>query len=87
MDRDKRWERVKLAYDTIVRGVGPTATSAGSVIAASYANNVTDEFIIPTAIVDASGKPVGPIADGDSLVFFNFRADRMRQIIRDDRVR
>jgi 2,3-bisphosphoglycerate-independent phosphoglycerate mutase len=48
MDRDKRWERQKLAYDVIVRGVGPAATSASSVIEASYANNVTDEFIIPT---------------------------------------
>jgi 2,3-bisphosphoglycerate-independent phosphoglycerate mutase len=82
MDRDKRWERQKLAYDVIVRGVGPSATSASNVIEASYANNVTDEFIIPTVITDASGKPVGPVADGDSIVFFNFRADRMRQIIR-----
>ena len=82
MDRDKRWERVKLGYDAIVRGAGPAATSAMSVIEASYANNVTDEFIIPTVIADAAGKPVGPIADGDSVVFFNFRADRMRQIIR-----
>ena len=57
---------------------------AGSVIdARSYArDNVTDEFIIPTVITDAAGKPVGPVADGDSVVFFNFRADRMRQIIR-----
>jgi 2,3-bisphosphoglycerate-independent phosphoglycerate mutase len=82
MDRDKRWERQKLAYDAIVRGEGPAATSAMSVIAASYGNKVTDEFIIPTAITDAAGKPVGPIGDGDSIVFFNFRADRMRQIIR-----
>jgi len=82
MDRDKRWERQKLAYDAIVRGQGPTATSAMSVIDASYAKNVTDEFIIPEVITDAAGKAVGPIADGDSIVFFNFRADRMRQIIR-----
>jgi 2,3-bisphosphoglycerate-independent phosphoglycerate mutase len=82
MDRDKRWERVKLAYDVIVRGVGPTATSAMSVIDASYAKDVTDEFIIPTVITDASGKAIGPFADDDSIVFFNFRADRMRQIIR-----
>jgi 2,3-bisphosphoglycerate-independent phosphoglycerate mutase len=82
MDRDKRWERVKLGYDAMVRGVGPTATSAISVIESSYANSVTDEFIIPTVIVDAAGKPVGPFGDGDSVVFFNFRADRMRQIIR-----
>jgi 2,3-bisphosphoglycerate-independent phosphoglycerate mutase len=82
MDRDKRWERIKLGYDAIVRGLGPTAASAKSVIEASYASNVTDEFIIPTVITDATGKAVGPVADGDSLVFFNFRADRMRQIIR-----
>jgi 2,3-bisphosphoglycerate-independent phosphoglycerate mutase len=82
MDRDKRWERIKLAYDAIVRGLGPTAATAGSVIEASYANNVTDEFIVPTVITDTAGKAAGPVADGDSLVFFNFRADRMRQIIR-----
>ncbi|MFI5079207.1 MAG: 2,3-bisphosphoglycerate-independent phosphoglycerate mutase, partial [Vicinamibacteria bacterium] len=82
MDRDKRWERTKLAYDTIVHGEGPSATSAGAVIEAAYAANVTDEFIKPHAVVGADGKPVGPIRDGDSVVLFNFRADRMRQIVR-----
>jgi 2,3-bisphosphoglycerate-independent phosphoglycerate mutase len=82
MDRDKRWERTRLAYDTIVLGKGPTATSAGAVIDKSYKENVTDEFIIPTVITGADGKPLGPIADGDSVLFFNFRPDRMRQIVR-----
>jgi 2,3-bisphosphoglycerate-independent phosphoglycerate mutase len=82
MDRDKRWSRVKLAYDAIVRGVGPTAPSAAAVIGRSYDSDVTDEFIIPTVIVDESGRPVGPMATGESVVFFNFRADRMRQIVR-----
>ena len=82
MDRDKRWERTKLAYDTIVHGEGPSATLAGAVIEAAYAANVTDEFIKPHAVVGADGKPVGPIRDGDSVVLFNFRADRMRQIVR-----
>jgi 2,3-bisphosphoglycerate-independent phosphoglycerate mutase len=82
MDRDKRWDRTKLAYDAIVRGVGRTATSAMSVIESSYAAGVTDEFIIPTVIVDETQRPLGPMAGDDSVVFFNFRADRMRQIIR-----
>jgi 2,3-bisphosphoglycerate-independent phosphoglycerate mutase len=82
MDRDKRWERTKLAYDAIVHGEGPSAASAGAVIEAAYADKVTDEFIKPHAVVGADGKPVGPIRDGDTVVLFNFRADRMRQIVR-----
>ncbi|HEY8549897.1 MAG TPA: 2,3-bisphosphoglycerate-independent phosphoglycerate mutase [Vicinamibacterales bacterium] len=82
MDRDKRWERTSLAYDAIVRGQGPEATTAASVIEESYAKGVTDEFILPHVITDGSGAPVGPVKAGDSVVFFNFRADRMRQIIR-----
>jgi 2,3-bisphosphoglycerate-independent phosphoglycerate mutase len=82
MDRDKRWERTKLAYDTIVHGEGPAATSAGAVIEASYAAQVTDEFIKPHVIVGADGQPIGPIRGGDSVLLFNFRADRMRQIVR-----
>jgi 2,3-bisphosphoglycerate-independent phosphoglycerate mutase len=82
MDRDKRWERIKLAYDAIVRGKGPQSGSAASVIKQSYAQSVTDEFLIPTVIVDGAGQAFGPIASEDSLVFFNFRSDRMRQIIR-----
>ena len=82
MDRDKRWERVKLAYDAIVTGTAPPAPSAEAVISAAYAAGTTDEFILPATIVDASGRPVGPMADGDQVIFFNFRADRARQIIR-----
>jgi 2,3-bisphosphoglycerate-independent phosphoglycerate mutase len=82
MDRDKRWERVKLAYDAIVSGTAPFGSSATTVIEESYSKNVTDEFILPATIVDAAGQPVGPMADGDQVIFFNFRADRARQIIR-----
>jgi 2,3-bisphosphoglycerate-independent phosphoglycerate mutase len=82
MDRDKRWERTKLAYDVIVHGDGPTAKSAKDVIDQSYAANITDEFIKPTVIVDGQGKPLGSVQNGDSVLFFNFRPDRMRQIVR-----
>ena len=83
MDRDRRWERTKLAYDAIVGGAAEnTAVSAAAAADASHAANVTDEFIRPVVIVDASGAPVGPVRDGDSVIFFNFRADRARQITR-----
>ncbi len=82
MDRDKRWERSRLAYDAIVHGRGPAAASAGVVIERAYAEGVTDEFVKPHVIVDGAGAPVGPVRDDDSVVFFNFRADRMRQIVR-----
>jgi 2,3-bisphosphoglycerate-independent phosphoglycerate mutase len=83
MDRDKRWERTKLAYDAIVGGAAETtATSALEAAKASHAANVTDEFIRPAVIIEASGTPVGPVRTGDSVVFFNFRADRARQMTR-----
>jgi 2,3-bisphosphoglycerate-independent phosphoglycerate mutase len=88
MDRDKRWERTKLAYDALLtttiapEGTTPTAQAAGAAIQHSYDAGVTDEFIKPIVIVGADGVPVGPIRDGDSLVVFNFRADRARQITR-----
>ncbi|HTV01434.1 MAG TPA: 2,3-bisphosphoglycerate-independent phosphoglycerate mutase [Luteitalea sp.] len=82
MDRDKRWERVKLAYDAIVTGTAPHGSAAATVIEESYSKDITDEFILPATIVDAAGQPVGPMADGDQVIFFNFRADRARQIIR-----
>jgi 2,3-bisphosphoglycerate-independent phosphoglycerate mutase len=82
MDRDKRWERTKRAWNAIVKGDGPSSSSTLSVIEQSYAQDVTDEFIVPHAIVDEAGQPVGPLRDGDSVVFFNFRADRMRQFTR-----
>ena len=83
MDRDNRWERTKLAYDAIVGGVSATpAANPLEAIRASYAAGVTDEFITPIVVVQADGAPVGPIRDGDSVVFFNFRADRARQLTR-----
>ncbi len=82
MDRDKRWERTHLAYDAIVNGRGSAATDAATVVEAAYAAEVTDEFIVPTVITDAAGEPVGPIRDGDALICFNFRADRVRQFLR-----
>jgi len=83
MDRDKRWERTKLAYDAIVGGTADTRSPRpAEAVEASHRAGVTDEFVRPVVIVDASGSPVGPIRDGDSVVFFNFRADRARQLTR-----
>jgi 2,3-bisphosphoglycerate-independent phosphoglycerate mutase len=79
MDRDKRWERVKLAYDALVNGMGETAPGAIAAIETAYANNITDEFIKPT-IITAAGVPVGTIKDGDVVISFNFRTDRCREI-------
>lgn len=80
MDRDKRWERVKLAYDALAKGVGEKATNALQAISNAYAANVTDEFILPTVITDAGGQPIGTIRNGDSVICFNFRTDRCREI-------
>lgn len=80
MDRDKRWERVKLAYDLLVKGVGEKSTDALKSIQQSYDNNVTDEFIKPIVMVGADQKPVGTIQEGDVVLCFNFRTDRGRQI-------
>jgi 2,3-bisphosphoglycerate-independent phosphoglycerate mutase len=83
MDRDKRWERTRQAYEAMVLGHAPTTvTSPLAAVEGSYQSGVTDEFIKPILIVDAAGNPIGPIRDGDSVVFFNFRADRARQITR-----
>jgi 2,3-bisphosphoglycerate-independent phosphoglycerate mutase len=82
MDRDKRWDRTALAYNAMVRGVGPTAHSAEEAVERSYAAGVTDEFIIPTLIIRADGRPVATVGAGDSAVFFNFRTDRPRQTVR-----
>jgi len=81
MDRDNRWDRVERAYKAMVRGEGKTAADPVSAVADSYAAGKTDEFIEPVVIV-RDGAPVGRIAPGDSLVFFNFRADRAREITR-----
>ena len=80
MDRDKRWERVQVAYDAIVSGKGVTATSSEECIKASYADGKTDEFVLPTVITNEEGKAIGTIKDKDSIVFFNFRPDRAREI-------
>jgi 2,3-bisphosphoglycerate-independent phosphoglycerate mutase len=82
MDRDKRWDRVKLAYDALVRGEGEKAPDALAAIRGSYERQVTDEFIKPTVIVSSSGDPIGPIRSGDVAMFFNFRADRARELTR-----
>jgi len=80
MDRDKRWERVKLAYDALVKGEGDKATDAIQAIENSYKRNVTDEFIKPCVITDESQQPIAKINDGDVVICFNFRTDRCREI-------
>ncbi|HEV2480386.1 MAG TPA: 2,3-bisphosphoglycerate-independent phosphoglycerate mutase [Puia sp.] len=80
MDRDKRWERVKLAYDALVNGTGETSTDALAAIERSYLAGVTDEFIKPTVITSKEGKPLATIRDGDYVLCFNFRTDRCREI-------
>lgn len=80
MDRDKRWERVKLAYDAMVNGVGQFSTDAVAAVESSYSNSVTDEFIKPVVITTKDQKPIGVIKDGDVALCFNFRTDRCREI-------
>jgi len=80
MDRDKRWNRVKEAYDMLVDGKGDKFTSALEGIQASYDAEVTDEFIKPIVITDASGEPLAKIEEGDAIIFFNFRNDRAREM-------
>jgi len=80
MDRDKRWERVKLAYDLIVNGIGKHTVNLVDSIAESYANNVTDEFINPLTVVDKNDKPIATIQNDDVVIFFNFRTDRGREL-------
>jgi 2,3-bisphosphoglycerate-independent phosphoglycerate mutase len=82
MDRDNRWERTEKAYRAMVEGAGPTARSAPEAVARSYADGITDEFVMPTVLVDAAGRPVATIRPDDAVFVFNFRADRVRQITR-----
>ncbi len=82
MDRDRRWDRVRKWYDASVRGVGPRATDPVAAIEAAYARGETDEFITPVVLTTAEGEPVAPMRDGDAVILFNFRSDRMRQIVR-----
>lgn len=81
MDRDKRWERTNLAYNAMVLGEGEFANSAIEAVDKSYNDNKTDEFVLPTVILKDE-HPIGKIKSGDSVVFFNFRPDRARQITR-----
>lgn len=80
MDRDKRWERVKLAYDLLVHGKGEKATDALEAVKKSYASNTTDEFIKPVVLTTGEGRPVTTIQEGDVVLCFNFRTDRGREI-------
>jgi 2,3-bisphosphoglycerate-independent phosphoglycerate mutase len=83
MDRDKRWERTRQAYEAVADGRAETTSrSAVEALQASYDADVTDEFVKPVVIVEADGRPVGQVRDGDSVLFFNFRADRARQLTR-----
>jgi 2,3-bisphosphoglycerate-independent phosphoglycerate mutase len=80
MDRDKRWERIKEAYDLIVKGKGKPTTNILDAIKDSYNNEVTDEFMKPIVVVDVNGNPIGKLKEGDVVVFFNFRNDRAREL-------
>lgn len=81
MDRDKRWERVEKAYNAIAKADGEFCDSAQKCISSSYANEINDEFIVPTVITEG-GKPLTKLEDGDSVIFFNFRPDRARELTR-----
>ena len=81
MDRDNRWDRVEKAYNVLTKGEGEHADSAVAAMEASYAKDVTDEFFVPTAIME-NGAPVATIKDNDTVIFFNFRPDRAREITR-----
>ncbi len=82
MDRDNNWDRVKMAYDSLVTGEGVKATDAVQAMADSYANDKTDEFVLPTVITDEKGEPLSLVKNGDSVIFFNFRPDRARELTR-----
>ena len=81
MDRDNRWDRVELAYNALTTGEGVKGTDAPAAVQASYDNDKTDEFVLPT-VIEKDGQPTGVISDKDSVVFFNFRPDRAREITR-----
>lgn len=80
MDRDKRWERIKFAYDLLIHGTGEQTNDIYSAIEKSYRDGVTDEFIKPIVCTDENGKPLALIQDGDAVLCFNFRTDRCREI-------
>jgi 2,3-bisphosphoglycerate-independent phosphoglycerate mutase len=80
MDRDKRWERIKVAYDALVNGVGTKSNDALAAVKASYDSGVTDEFITPIILTNAEGQPMATLQKGDAVICFNFRTDRCREI-------
>ncbi len=80
MDRDKRWERIKEAYDLLVEGKGTPSVDILDAMHESYNNGVTDEFMKPIVITDGQGEPVGKVKGGDVIVFFNFRNDRAKEL-------
>lgn len=80
MDRDNRWDRIEKAYRALVFSQGNTAHSASEAIQSSYTSGVTDEFVLPTIILDSQNQPVGQVKDNDAVVFFNFRSDRPREL-------
>lgn len=80
MDRDRRWERVKVAYDLLVNGIGTFSKNAVQNIQESYDKDVTDEFLEPIAMTDEHNQPLAKIEEGDVVLFFNFRTDRGRQL-------
>ncbi len=80
MDRDKRWERIKIAYDLLVSGIGEKSENMAAAVQKSYDDGVTDEFIKPIVAVDAAGKPLATLQDGDMVIFFNYRNDRAKEL-------
>jgi 2,3-bisphosphoglycerate-independent phosphoglycerate mutase len=82
MDRDRRWARTELWYRSAVDGIGPQVTDALSAVVAGYERGETDEFVIPSVVVDADGRAVAPMRTGDAVICWNYRSDRMRQIVR-----
>ncbi len=82
MDRDRRWHRVRAAYDLLTQGQGLPAATPGEAVEQAYERGESDEFVQPSVVVDAEGAPLGTLGDGDAVVFMNFRSDRARQITR-----
>lgn len=80
MDRDRRWERTRLAYDQLVRGIGSRTKDILAAVQQNYEDGITDEFIKPIVLVNENEEPVGRIKEGDTVIFFNFRTDRPRQL-------
>lgn len=80
MDRDQRWERVQKAYDAIMSGTGPVFHSPLETIEKAYDAHIYDEFIVPSVMIDKDNQPIGHVEEGDSVIFYNFRPDRARQL-------